>query len=139
MSISEIISGLAFLVSVVALVMEFRTRREVRKLTKLEIEKLEREKEQQSKAILYGYIEEDYFVIKNSGEAKASNVRYEGWRDWSEENKKCVIPYLLPYESHEVKLWKTIDSPLQSTFKITWDDESGKGHVWEETLNMYRD
>lgn len=136
MSISEIItisiSGLGLVISVVALVMEFRTRREVRKLTKLEIEKLEREKEQQSKAILYGYIDGDHFYVENSGEAAASNVRIDGWGDYD-------LGYLPAHDFRSFDLCLTKDSPSQSTFKITWDDESGKGYVWEKTLNMYRD
>lgn len=129
MSISEIItisiSELGLVISVITLVMEFHTRKKVQ--------------EMQSKAMVYGYIDEDYFIIENVGEAIAHNVRYEGWEDWNDESSEYRISDLPPHKNRSIKLWITKDSPSQSTFKITWDDESGKGHVWEETLKMYRE
>lgn len=136
MSTSEIIalviSGGSLVVSIVALVRDFCTRKKVDELTNLQIESLKAEKEKQSKAILYGYIDGDHFYVENSGEAAASNVRIEGWGDYD-------LGYLPAHDFHSFDLGLTKDSPSQSTFKITWDDESGKGHVWEETLNMYRE
>lgn len=91
----------------------------------------------QSKAMVYGYIEEDNFIIENVGEAIAHNVRYEGWEDWNDESSEFRISDLPPHKNRSIKLWITKDSPSQCTFKITWDDESGKGHVWEEELNIF--
>ena len=55
-----IISGLGLIVSVIALIRDFYTRKKVQELTNLEIEKLRAEKENKMKANLYGYIEEEY-------------------------------------------------------------------------------
>ena len=136
MSTSEIIalviSGGSLVVSIVALVRDFCTRKKVDELTNLQIESLKAEKEKQSKAILYGYIDGDHFYVENSGEAAASNVRIDGWGDYD-------LGYLPAHDFRSFDLCLTKDSPSQSTFKITWDDESGKGYVWEKTLNMYRD
>lgn len=129
------ISGLGLIVSVIALIRDFYTRKKVQELTNLEIEKLRAEKESKMKANVYGYIEGDYFVIYNCGEAPASNIRYEGWDDWCDNISKNIINYLPPHQNQLIELYLTKDSPSSKTFKITWDDESGKDHVWSETLN----
>ena len=134
--ITILIAGLALLVSIIALIRDFCTRKKVQELTNLEIEKLKAERESKSKAIVYGFIEDDSFVIENCGEALASNIRYEGWDDWCDNISKNIINYLPPHHSQSIKLYLTKDSPNSKTFKITWDDESGKDHVWSETLNL---
>jgi hypothetical protein len=134
--ITTVISILALVVSSVALWRDILTRKKVDELRELEIEKLKYEKESQSKAVVYGYIDDDYFIIENSGEAPASNIRYEGWDDWCDNISKNIINYLPPHHSQSIKLYLTMDSPNSKTFKITWDDESGKDHVWSETLNL---
>ena len=131
-----IISGLGLIVSVIALIRDFYTRKKVQELTNLEIEKLRAEKENKMKANLYGYIEDDYFVIENSGEAPASNIRYEGWDDWCGNISEKIIRYLPPHHKQSIELYLTMDSPSSKNFKITWDDESGKDHVWCETLEL---
>jgi hypothetical protein len=135
--ITILIAGLALIVSIIALIRDFCTRKKVQELTNLVIEKLKAEKESKSKAIVYGYIDDDCFVIENSGEAAASNVRYEGWDDWCDNISKNIINYLPPHRSQSIKLYLTMDSPNSKTFKITWDDESGKDHVWSEKLDLY--
>ena len=135
-NITTVISILALVVSSVALWRDILTRKKVDELRELEIEKLKYEKESQSKAVVYGYIDDDYFIIENSGEAPASNIRYEGWDDWCDNISKNIINYLPPHHSQSIKLYLTMDSPNSKTFKITWDDESGKDHVWSETLNL---
>ena len=134
--IALVISGLGLIVSIIALIRDFCTRKKVQELTILEIEKLKAEKERQSKAIVYGYIENDCFIIENSGEAPASNIRYEGWDDWSSNISQNMISYLPPHHNHSIELYLTMDSPNSGTFKITWDDEAGKDHVWSETLDL---
>ena len=134
--ITTVISILALVVSSVALWRDILTRKKVDERRELEIEKLKYEKESQSKAVVYGYIDDDYFIIENSGEAPASNIRYEGWDDWCDNISKNIINYLPPHHSQSIKLYLTMDSPNSKTFKITWDDESGKDHVWSETLNL---
>ena len=134
--ITTVISILALVVSGVAFWRDFLTRKKVDELRELEIEKLKYEKERQSKAVVYGYIDDDNFVIENSGEAPASNIRYEGWDDWCDNISKNIINYLPPHHSQSIKLYLTMDSPCSSTFKITWDDESGKYHVWSKTLYL---
>lgn len=129
-----IISGLGLIVSAIALIRDFYTRKKVQELTNLEIEKLKAEKESKSKAIVYGFIEDDYFVIENSGESAASNVRYEGWDDWCDNNSKNIIKYLPPHHKQSIKLYLTMDSPSSKTFNITWDDDSGMNHEWSNTL-----
>ena len=135
--ITILIAGLALIVSIIALIRDFCTRKKVQELTNLEIEKLKAEKESKSKAIVYGYIDDDCFVIENSGEAAASNIRYEGWDDWCDNISKNIINYLPPHRSQSIKLYLTMDSPSSKTFKITWDDDSGKDHVWSEKLDLY--
>lgn len=135
-NITIAISGLSLIVSLIALIRDFCTRKKVKELRDLEIEKLKTEKERLSKAVVYGFIEDDYFVIENSGEAPASNIRYEGWDDWSDNISANMINYLPAHHSHTIKLYLTNDSPNSRTFKITWDDESGKDHVWCETLEF---
>ncbi len=132
--ITTLISISALVVSGIALWRDFRTRKKVDKLHDLEIEKLKYEKEQQSKAVVYGYIDGNSFVIENSGEAAASNIRYEGWDDWCDNISRNIINYLPPHHSQSIKLSLTMDSPESNTFKITWDDDSGKDHVWNGTL-----
>lgn len=112
------------------------TRKIAKELNNLEIEKLKAEKERQSKAIVYGYIEDDCFIIENSGEAPATNIRYEGWDDWSNDISHNMISYLPQHHSHSIKLYLTMDSPNSKAFKIIWDDESGKDHVWSNTFNL---
>lgn len=131
-----IISGLGLVVSVIALIRDLCTRKKVKELTELQIERIKAEKDRQTKAVVYGYIEDDYFVIENSGEAPASNIRYEGWDDWCGNISKNIVNYLPPHHSHSIQLYLTMDSPNSRTFKITWDDESGKDHVWSETLDL---
>ncbi len=131
-----IISGLGLIVSVIALIRDFYTRKKVQELTNLEIEKLRAEKENKMKANLYGYIEDDYFVIENCGEAPASNIRYEGWDGWCDNISNNIIKYLPPHHTQTIQLYLTMDSPDSKSFKITWDDESGKDHVWSETLDL---
>ena len=115
---------------------ENKTRKIVKELNSLEIEKLKAEKERLSKAIVYGYIEDDFFVIENSGEAPASNIRYEGWDDWNNNISHNMINYLPPHHKHSIELYLTMDSPSSNTFKIMWDDDSGKDHVWSNTLDL---
>ena len=134
--ITIIISGLALVVSGLAFWRDFLTRKKVDELHDLEIEKLKAEKERLSKAVVYGYIEEDYFVIENSGDSPALNVRYEGWQDWSCDSLNNVITYLPPHHDKPIKLYACADSPLNAIFKILWDDKSGKNHVWCEKLNI---
>lgn len=138
MSTSEIIavtiSGLGLIVSIIALIRDFCTRKKVQELTNLEIEKLKAEKENKKKANVYGFVHDDHFVIENIGEASASNVRYEGWQDWGEDPSMNVLSYLPPNRNKEIKLWASADSPSMVTFKILWDDEFGKNHEWSETL-----
>ena len=129
-----IISGLGLIVSVIALIRDFYTRKKVQELTNLEIEKLRVEKENKKKANVYGYVHDDHFVIENNGEASASNIRYEGWQDWSVESKDNVVKYLPSNHQKNIKLWACADSPAEVTFRILWDDESGKNHEWSETL-----
>lgn len=140
MRISEIIavtiSGLGLIVSIIALIRDFYTRKKVQELTNLEIEKLKTEKESKTKAILYGFIEGDFFVIENSGEAAASNVRYKGWPEWGGSTTENVIKFLPALRKKEIKLYATADSPAEAEFKIMWDDESGNNHEWKETLNI---
>lgn len=133
-----IISGLGLIVSVIALVRDLCTRKKVNELRDLEIERLKMEKERQSKAIIYGYIDKDSedFIIENSGEAPANNIRYEGWGEW-DDNLSNVINYLPPHHCQPISLTITMDSPRSETFKLTWDDESGKDHEWSETLSIY--
>ena len=135
--ITILIAGLALIVSIIALIRDFCTRKKVQELTNLEIEKLKAEKESKSKAIVYGFIEDDYFVIENIGEAAASNIRYEGWDDWCDNISENIIKYLPPHHKQAIELYLTMDSPSSKTFKITWDDESGKDHVWSEKLDLY--
>ncbi len=130
------ISGLGLIVSVIALIRDFYTRKKVQELTNLEIEKLKVEKENKKKANVYGYVHDDHFVIENDGEAPASNIRYEGWQDWSVESKENVIKYLPSNRQKEIKLWACADSPAEVTFRILWDDDSGKDHKWSETLSI---
>ena len=130
-----IISGLGLVVSVIALIRDICTRKKVKELTELQIERIKAEKDRQTKAVVFGFIEDDYFVIENSGEAPASNIRYEGWDDWCGNISRNVVKYLPPHHSQSIQLYLTMDSPSSSTFKITWDDDSGKDHVWCETLN----
>lgn len=140
MSTSEIIavtiSGLGLIVSIIAIIRDFCTRKKVQELTNLEIEKLKAEKENKMKAIVFGYRDDDDFVIENSGEAPATNIRYEGWDDWCDNISKNIIKYLPSHHSQSIRLYLTNDSPNSKTFKITWDDESGKDHVWSETLDL---
>ena len=130
--ISIVISILALGVSGIALWREINTRKKVDELRDLEIEKLKAEKERQSKAVIYGYIEDDYFIIENSGDAPASNIRFEGWSEDTTNNTS----YLPPHHTDSIRLYITMDSPAYNKFKITWDDESGKDHVWCETLKV---
>lgn len=136
MSIYEItsiaIAFLALVVSGIALGMDICTRKKVNELHDLEIEKLKAEKERQSRAIIYGYIEDDYFIIENSGDAPASNIRFEGWSEGTTNDTS----YLPPHHTDSIRLYITMDSPAYNKFKITWDDESGKDHVWSETLKV---
>ena len=134
--ITTVISILALVVSGVALWRDFLTRKKVDELRELEIEKLKHEKERQSKAMVYGYVDDDYFIIENSGEAPASNIRYEGWDDWYDNPSKNVINYLPPHHSQSIRLYLTMDSPELNIFKIIWDDDSGKDHVWTETIKL---
>ena len=134
--ITTVISILALVVSGVALWRDIFTRKKVDELRKLEIEKLKYEKERQSKAVVYGYIDDDYFIIENSGEAPASNIRYEGWDDWCDNISKSVINYLPPHHRQSIRLYLTMDSPEAQIFKITWDDDSGRNHVWSESLSL---
>ena len=115
--IALVISGLGLIVSIIALIRDFCTRKKVQEL-------------------VYGYIENDCFIIENSGEAPASNIRYEGWDDWSSNISHNMISYLPPHHNHSIELYLTMDSPNSGTFKITWDDEAGKDHVWSETLDL---
>ena len=134
--ITTIISILALIVSGIALWRDFLTRKKVDELHDLEIEKLKSEKERQSKAVVYGYINDDFFIIENSGESLATNIRYEGWQDWDAESSSNIIKILPPHHKKEIKLWACADSPSEANFKIVWDDDSGKNHVWSETLNI---
>ena len=134
--ITTVVSILALVVSGVALWRDILTRKKVDELRELEIEKLKYEKESQSKAVVYGYIDDDYFIIENSGEAPASNIRYEGWDDWCVESKDNLIKYLPSNHQKEIKLWACADSPAEVTFRILWDDDSGKDHEWSETLSI---
>lgn len=134
--ITTVISIFALFVSGIALWRDFLTRKKVDELHDLEIEKLKYEKERQSKAVVYGYVDDDYFIIENSGEAPASNIRYVGWDDWCDDVSKNVINYLPPHHRQSIKLYLTMDSPEAKTFKIIWDDDSGKDHVWSESLSL---
>lgn len=134
--ITIVISALSLIVSAIALVRDFCTRKKVQELTNLEIEKLKAEKEKKKKANVYGYVHDDHFVIENNGEAPASNIRYEGWQDWSIDAKEKVVKYLSSNHQKEIKLWACADSPSEVTFRILWDDESGKDHEWSETLSI---
>lgn len=140
MTSSEIItisiSALSLAVSVIALIRDFCTRTKVAELRNLEIEKLKAEKEQQSKAVLYCYIDEDDFVIENSGDAPASNIRYEGWDDWCNSISNKIRSYLPPHNNQRIKLTLTMDSASSGDFKIIWDDDSGKNHAWSQTLEI---
>ena len=131
-----VISGLGLIVSAIALIRDFYTRKKVQELTNLEIEKLRTERENKTKATLYGFIEGDFFVIENSGEAAASNVRYKGWSEWGGDTTENLIKFLPAHHKKEIKLYATADSPAEAEFKIMWDDESGKDHEWKETLNI---
>lgn len=131
-----IISGLGLVVSIIALIRDFYTRKKVQELTNLEIEKLKAEKENKKKANVYGFVHDDHFIIENDGEASASNIRYEGWQDWSVDSKDNVIKYLPSNHKKEIKLWSCADSPAEVTFRILWDDDSGKDHEWFETLSI---
>lgn len=131
-----IISVLAFAVSAIALWRDYLTRKKVDELHDLEIEKLKAEKEDKKKANVYGYVHDDHFVIENDGEAPASNIRYEGWQDWSIDAKENVVKYLSSNHQKKIKLWACADSPSEVTFRILWDDESGKDHEWSETLSI---
>ena len=131
-----IISGLGLIVSVIALIRDFYTRKKVQELTNLEIEKLRAEKENKMKAKVYGRIDDDFFVIENYGEAPALNIRYEGWDDWCDNISKNIIQTLPPHHSQSIQLYLTMDSPNSKEFKITWDDEFGKDHVWSDTLDL---
>lgn len=137
MSTSEIIalviSGGSLVVSIVALVRDFCTRKKVDELTNLQIESLKAEKEKQSKAIVHGYIEGGYFVVQNSGEAHAKNVRCKGWEDWEDG---AEIDTIAPHDGYKIDLCLTKDSPSQCCFTIVWDDDSGKDHMWSNTLNI---
>ena len=131
-----IISGLGLIVSVIALIRDFYTRKKVQELTNSEIEKLKAEKENKKKANVYGYVHDEHFVIENNGEAPASNIRYEGWDDWCGNISEKIIRYLPPHHKQSIELYLTMDSPSSKNFKITWDDESEKDHVWCETLEL---
>ena len=131
-----IISGLGLIVSVIALIRDFYTRKKVQELTNLQIEKINNEKENMMKAKVYGRIDDDFFVIENYGEAPALNIRYEGWDDWCDNISKNIIQTLPPHHSQSIQLYLTMDSPNSKEFKITWDDESGKDHVWSDTLDL---
>lgn len=130
------ISGLGLIVSVIALIRDFFTRKKVQELTNLQIEKINNEKENMMKAKVYGRIDDDFFVIENYGEAPASNIRYEGWDDWCDNISKNIIQTLPPHHSQSIQLYLTMDSPNSKEFKITWDDEFGKDHVWSDTLDL---
>jgi hypothetical protein len=131
-----IISGLGLIVSVIALIRDFYTRKKVQELTNLQIEKINNEKENMMKAKVYGRIDDDFFVIENYGEAPALNIRYEGWDDWCDNISKNIIQTLPPHHSQSIQLYLTMDSPNSKEFKITWDDEFGKDHVWSDTLDL---
>lgn len=130
------ISGLGLIVSVIALIRDFFTRKKVQELTNLQIEKINNEKENMMKAKVYGRIDDDFFVIENYGEAPALNIRYEGWDDWCDNISKNIIQTLPPHHSQSIQLYLTMDSPNSKEFKITWDDEFGKDHVWSDTLDL---
>jgi hypothetical protein len=55
-----LIAALALVVSITALIIDFCTRKKLQELTDLEIEKLKAEKERGQKAILFGFIADDY-------------------------------------------------------------------------------
>lgn len=131
-----IISGLGLIVSVIALIRDFYTRKKVQELTNLQIEKINNEKENMMKAKVYGRIDDDFFVIENYGEAPALNIRYEGWDDWCDNISKNIIQTLPPHHSQSIQLYLTMDSPNSKEFKITWNDEFGKDHVWSDTLDL---
>ena len=131
-----IISVLSLIVSIIALIRDFCTRKKVQELTNLEIEKLKSEKENKAKAKLYGFIDEDFFVIENSGEADASNVRYQGWPVWGDSTTDNIIKFLPAHRKKEIRLYATVDSPEEAEFRIVWDDKSGENHEWKETLNI---
>ena len=132
--ITIVISAFGLVISFITFILELCTRKKVRKLTSLEIEKLEKEKERQSNAIVHGYIEDYCFVITNSGGAHATNVRCEGWEDWDEA---LFLDTIAPGSSCKIDLYLTKDSPSQCCFTVVWDDESGKEHVWKQTLNVF--
>lgn len=129
--ITIVISSLSLAVSIIALISELITKKKVNKLTDLEIERLKTETERSKKAIVYGYIENDCFIIKNKGEALATNVKYDGWPDWEKNNSFATIH---PYDSKCIDLYSTKDSPSQCRFSIVWDDEIGENHKWSEVL-----
>ena len=131
-----IISGLGLVVSVIALIRDFYTRKKVQELTNLEIEKLKAEKEKLSKAIVSGFIEDGCFVIDNSGEAVASNIRYEGWDDMNQNISKKIKKTLEARQRQIIVLKKLTAAPPSSYFKIIWDDKSGKDHVWSDILDL---
>lgn len=130
------ISGLGLVVSIIALIRDFFTRKKVQELTNLQIEKINNEKENMMKANVYGRIDDDFFVIENYGDAPALNIRYEGWDDWCDNISKNIIQTLPLHHSQSIQLYLTMDSPNSKEFKITWDDEFGKDHVWSDTLDL---
>lgn len=134
--ITIFISFIALGVSIATFFRDLCTRNKVQKLTELQIEILEKEKENAKKANVFGVIESGCFIIENSGDDDAVNIRYEGWDDIKHNISNKINKTLKAHKSQNIELIKLTAAPSSSNFKIIWDDKSGKDHVWSANLSL---
>lgn len=111
-----------------------KERLEAKKKAKFSIE---RTKEMGSKRL------QDYFIIRNNGEAEARNVKLEFYNNDREGNKRQIDPLggeKVPstiIAGHKVKILMLIHMDNSPPYEvvITWDDDFKSGNVIETTLN----
>lgn len=132
--ITIVLSAFALVVSIATFFRDLCTRKKVQKLTELQIEKLENERENAKRANVFGRLESGCFIIENSGDDDAVNIRYVGWDDMDQNISKKLNKTLRSNQKQIIELKKLTAAPSSSYFKIIWDDKSGKDHVWSDNL-----
>jgi len=129
--VAIIFSAIGVIISAITAWRDWRTRKEVKELRTLEIEKIRHDLAELKKAKVFCYIHEGYFVIENKGNSDATNIRYSGWDDSDNEIKNNIVSILPAHHKQKIKLSLLIsDDTSTADFEVTWDDEYGIDNVW---------
>lgn len=132
--IAIFISGLSFILSVIALIGDIRIKKQQRKINAYQLKKIENAKQEESKADLFIRIESKdsdtfIFTIENKGKCKASNIYIKDLDSKSYLLNNISNQFPISIEPTSLLIFeieKYCDMPNKVSLQAEWEDKLGK-------------